>query len=215
MKHLKRHVVPKNWPVPRKGTTFVITPNLGKSHGLPLLIVLREMLGIVKTRKEAKKAINEKNILINRRVARDEKEGIQLFDKITIVPSKKNYKIGFSTSGKFNVEEIEESGAENKIAKVINKKIMKGKKTQLNLSDGRNFISDLKCKVNDSVKISFKDKKITKCLPLQEKANVVIIAGKHMGKTGKIVKIIPERKMAEIDAHERITILIKQIMVIE
>jgi small subunit ribosomal protein S4e len=216
MSHLKRQFAPKSWPIPRKGTTFVIKPNFGLSKGIPLLIVLRDMLKIVQNRKEAKKAIHFKNIFVNGREAKDEKDGILLFDVITIVPSKKNYKLSVSLKGKFELEEIKEVESNHKISKVIGKKILKGKKVQLNLSDGRNFLSDAKCKTNDSVLIDFKNNKIEKCLPLKEDSNVFVFAGKHSGAIGKIEKINKERKMATIESHqEKINILIKQFMVIE
>ena len=101
--------------------------------------------------------IHLKSILLNGRPIRDEKEGVVLFDVITLVPSKKNYKLTVLTNEKLNVEEIKESEAGMKVAKIVDKKMLKGKKTQLNLSDGRNFLSDLKCKVNDSVLINLKN----------------------------------------------------------
>jgi small subunit ribosomal protein S4e len=114
------------------------------------------------------------------------------------------------------MDEVKENETNQKIAKIINKKILKGKKVQINLSDGRNFISDLKCNVGDSVSISFKDKKIEKCWPLKEGANVIVFAGKHAGKRGEILKLKKERKMASLDTKkEKINVLIKQIMVTE
>ena len=56
-RHLKRQVVPKSWPVPRKGTAYVIRPSFSPHKGLPLLVVLRDMLDVVKNRKEVKRAI--------------------------------------------------------------------------------------------------------------------------------------------------------------
>lgn len=214
MKHMKRKTFPKNWPIPRKGTKYVVRPNFSPNKGVPLLILLRDMLKIAKNRKEVKKALHEKKILVNMKPAKDEKNCIQLFDKINLVPSKKYYKLNLSENGKFNVEEITEAETNQKVAKIIGKKMLKGKKTQINLSDGRNFISDIKCNVDDSVSIDFKDKKITKCLPLKEGINVIVFAGKHMGKRGKILKLKPERKMASLNVgKEKINVLIKQIMV--
>jgi ribosomal protein S4E len=93
---------------------------------------------------------------------------------------------------------------------------LKGKKIQLNLIDGRNFISDLECNVGDSVLIKFNDKKIEKCLPLKEKAKVIIFAGKHTGKTGEIEKIKAERKMASVISDQgKINVLLRQLMVTE
>ncbi|RLG12345.1 hypothetical protein DRN73_02870 [Candidatus Pacearchaeota archaeon] len=215
-KHLKRENIPKTWPIPKKGTKYVIKPNFNLKQGVPLLIVLRDMLRVVKNRRELKKAIYEKKVLINTKPARDEKDSIQLFDKISLVPSKKFYKLNLTDKGKYTLEEINEKDSNQKISKIINKKILKKKKIQINLLDGRNFISDISCNTGDSVTINFKEKKLEKCWPLKENAKVIIFAGKHSGKRGKIIKLKPERKMASIDTKkEKINALIKQIMVID
>lgn len=213
MRHLKRQKVPKNWPIHRKGTAFVVKPMSGE---IPILVIMRDILKIAQNRKEVKKAIHMKNLLINGRAIRDDKEGASLYDVLTIVPSKKSYKIDLSQNGKFDVVEIDEKDAGKKITKVVDKKILKGKKVQLNLKDGNNFLSDVKCTTNDSVIIDFKSKKIEKCLELKEKANVIIFAGKHAGKKGSIEELISEKKMAKLKAGEdSINVLIKQLMVVE
>lgn len=214
MAHLKRSKTPKNWPIPRKGTTFVVRPASNISKGLPILLLLRDVLKVAQNKKEVKKAIHENLILINTKHAKDVRQGLTLFDTVTIVPSKKNYRIVLSEKGKYGIEEIKEKDAERKVAKVINKKILKGKKMQLNLSDGQNFNSDIKCNSNDSIVIDLKNKKIEKCLPLQEKAKVFVFAGKHAGKKGAIKKLKLERQMASIDAQgKNINVLIKQLIV--
>lgn len=216
MAHLKRQGIPKNWPIKRKGTTFVVKPRSKK--GIPLLIVLRNLLKIAQTRKEVKKAIHRKHLLINNKMVRDEKIGMTLFDTLSLVPSKTHYVLGLSEKGKFELKSIKENEANKKIVKIIDKKVLKGKKIQLNLSDGRNFLSDpkLTCKPNDSILINFKDKKVEKCIPLEEKAKVVIFAGKHAGETGQIEEINKERKMVIIkNGKEKSSILIKQLMVVD
>ena len=47
---------------------------------------------------------------------------------------------------KLNIEEIKESEANTKVAKIIEKKMLKGKRIQINLSDGRNFLSNINAK---------------------------------------------------------------------
>ncbi len=213
--HLKRQKAPKKWPITRKGTAFVVRPLSNLNKGIPLLIVLRDMLKLAQNRKEVKKAIYEKNILVNLKPIKDERHAILLFDLITIVPEKKSYRIGLNENGKFNIEETKDS-PEMKIAKVVNKKIIKGKKVQLNLSDGNNFLSNVKCEVNDSVLIDLKNKKIQKCFPLKEKVNVFVFEGKHAGKRGIVNKIIPEMKMVELSQDKQVSnVLTKQLMVIE
>jgi len=214
MAHLKRHKVPKNWPIKRKGTIFVIKPNSKK--GIPFLIILRDLLKVAQTRKEVKKAIHRKHLLMNNRIVKDEKIGMSLFDTLSLVPSKTHYRLNLSEKGKFELKKIKEDESNKKVVKVVNKKVLKGKKVQLNLSDGRNFLSDVRCNTNDSVLINFRDKKIEKCIPLKEKANVIIFAGKHSGEMGQIEKINEERKMARVSkGKEKLNILIKQLMAVE
>jgi small subunit ribosomal protein S4e len=214
MSHLKRHAIPKSWPIQRKGTAFVVQPNRGFSDSLPMLIVLRDMLNVAQNRKEAKKMIHMKSILLNGKEVRDEKEGVMLFDVITLVPSNKHYRIIVLKNEKFNIEEIKENEAHTKIIKIINKTVLKGKKVQLNLSDGRNILSSIKCKTCDSVLMNLKTKKIEKCLPLEENSKAIIFAGKHSGEEGKILSINKEGKVVEIDnGEEKVNVLIKQIMV--
>ncbi len=215
-KHLKRQKVPKSWPIPRKGTKYVVRPNFGLNKGVPLLIALRDMLKICKNRKEIKKAIYEKKIRVNNKVSKDEKDAIQLFDRINLADSKKYYKLNLSEKSKFFLEEIDEKKGEQKVAKIINKKILKGKRTQLNLSDGRNFISSIKCRVNDSVLIDLKNRTIKKSLPLEKNAKIIVVAGKHAGKRGTLIGLKVERKMAELKiGDKKMNILIKHIMVTE
>ncbi len=216
MTHLKRQKAPKNWPVARKGTTYIIRPRFNINKGIPILIILRDILKLARNRKEVKRAMHFRHILLNNKVVRDEKNSAQLYDIITIIPMKKNYVIELSEKGKFKVRELNESELDKKIAKIIDKKILKGKKTQLNLSDGRNFLSDVKCMVNDSVLINLGDKKIEKCLPLKENAKIIIFAGKHSGEQGIVNKINQEKKLVELSIKEKKrNVLIKQLMVIE
>ena len=61
--HLKRQKVPKSWPITRKGTKYLVRPNSDIHSGIPILIILRDMLKIAQNRREVKRAIHEKNIL--------------------------------------------------------------------------------------------------------------------------------------------------------
>lgn len=216
MSHLKRQAMPKIWPVIRKGTKFVVRPNFKISEGVPILVVLRDMLKVAQNRNEVKKALHEKNVLLNNKPVKNEKNSALLFDTITLVPSKLHYRLTLSEKGKFELEKIKEDEAKKKIAKIINKTLLKKGKMQLNLSDGRNFISDKKCSVNDSVLVDFEKKKIESLVPLKEKAKIIVFEGKHIGEKGTVDNISKENKMVEakIDGH-KVNILIKQLIVVE
>jgi len=214
--HLKRQQVPKRWPIPRKGSVYVVRPNFSLNNGIPILVVLRDVLKIAQNKKEVKRAIHLREILIDGRAVTDEKRAVTLFDVITIIPSKKHYIVELSKNRKFDVREIKESEANTKVSKIIGKKIMKGKKVQINLNDGNNILSDAKYSINDSVVINLKNKKIEKHLPLKEHANVMIFDGKHAGQRGIIKKIDSEHKTVELDIEgKKVSALIKQIIVTE
>jgi small subunit ribosomal protein S4e len=209
--HMKRHTVPKIWGLPRKGTTFVIKNN---TKGVPILVVLRDYLGLAQNRREVKKAIHKKDLMVSNKLVADEKKPVELFDTITIIPSKKNYRLSLGENGKYTIEEIAEKDAKSKVSKVIGKKSIAGKKTQINLLDGRNYLSDVKCNVNDSVIIDLEKNTISKVLPVKEKAEVLVIGGKHSGARAKITKLIPERKMVEVDTKEnKYNVLIEHLIV--
>ena len=210
---MKREFAPMSWPINRKGTTFVVRPNSELESGIPILVALRDMLKVARTRAEVKKALVAKNVLINERPVKEEKNSVVLFDIITLVPSKKSFVLTMNDAGRYEFEETKESG--KKIAKVSDKKILRGKKTQLNLSDGRNYVSEIKCNTNDSVVIDLKTKKVEKCLSLKENAKVLVFAGKHSGDKGNINKIDRDKGMVEIKVKENdVNVLIKQIIVI-
>jgi len=204
--------VPKNWPIARKGTKFVVKKN---SNGVPVLVVLRDMMELAQNRKEVKSAIHKKHLSISGKLVANEKKSLELFDVLTVIPANKSYRLVLSDKGKFTMEEIADKEANVKVSKIIGKKMISGNKTQINLIDGRNYLSDVKCSVNDSVSIDLKKNEIKKVLPLKEKAEVLIIGGKHAGIKGKIIKLMPEDKMAEIEAGEaKFNALIKQLMII-
>lgn len=214
MSYLKRQAVPKTWPVNRKGSTYVVRPLSHLNEGLPLLIVVRDLLKVAQNRREVKKALNKKHILINGKPVREEKIGLVLFDTITLVPGKKNYRLILNNKGKFGIEEISEGESERKISKVVDKKVLKGKKIQINLRDGKNIISNIKCNTNDSIVINFKTKKAEKCIEFKESAKVFVFGGKHAGKKGIIKKIDKKHNSAEVEYDGgKFNVLIKQIIV--
>jgi small subunit ribosomal protein S4e len=130
------------------------------------------------------------------------------------VPSKKNYIVKLSSTGKFEVVETKDAG--KKPIKIINKTLLKGKKTQLNLIDGRNILSEDKCNTHDSVLFDFKKKKIDKILPMKKGSKAIVVAGKHAGHEGTIENINEDTKIVTIKTKEdKVDALIKQVIVTE
>jgi small subunit ribosomal protein S4e len=197
MAHLKIQRTPKIWPTKRKGNTFIVKPASNNTKGMPVLTILRDVLKLSQNRKEVKKIIHERKLLLNNSPVTDEKISVALFDIITITPINKSYRLIIAENGKFDL--VEEKDKETKIAKIINKTKIKNNKIQINLSDGQNFISDIKCKVNDSLSINLEKKSPTKCLELKEKAKALVFQGKHAGEKGLIEEIDKEKELVVLN----------------
>ncbi|MBM3233840.1 hypothetical protein FJZ19_01970 [Candidatus Pacearchaeota archaeon] len=199
--HLKRNQAPKNWPIPRKGTKFLIK---SRKNGIPVLILIRDVMKKAKSKKEVKEIIHDKKAKVNGKIIKDEKFVLSLFDVLELGDEK--FKVILKNK-KFGLEETRNS---DKILKVIGKKILSGKKTQINLNDGRNFISAEKFKIGDSVVMGEKIKKIE----LKEGAKIIIINGKHKGEEGEVEKI--EGKNASILLKEgKINLKLNDIMAVK
>jgi len=199
--HLKRIAMPKSWPIQRKANKFIIGirgPH-SKKLSLPLLVVLRDMLKLVRNAKEAKKVLQEGNVLVDNRIIKDMKFSIGLFDRIYIKKIDASFSMYLTKKGKLVVERIDKGRLYTKPSKIINKRVLKRNKMQINLWDGRNFlVSDKKFSTGDSIIIDLKNKKIKDCLKLCDGAYVLIMGGRHKGSSGKVTKVIEEKKEVEI-----------------
>ena len=187
--HIKKTKMPTSWPIPRKGKRkrFIAVPSHATSKGISVLFLLRDVLKITKTRKEARYMTLNGMVKINNQIRKDENFPVQVFDTINLEKAKLNYRLEI-TNKKFNLVEISAKEAENKIVKISGKKTIGIKTVQMNLDDGQNIITSEKFSVGDSVLLNTKEKKIVKILPLKEGAKVEIISGKHAGEKGTLVK---------------------------
>lgn len=213
MTHLKRIAMPKSFPVRRKGREKFIVSSIGNAGTIPLLLILRDVCKLAKTRKEAKILLRAGDILVNGKKADNEKLVLHLFDRVTVSKLGKTYKV-IIRNKKFCVEEADEKEALIRICKIIGKRLIPKGKVQFNLDNGYNIISDLKARVNDSVIFDFKTNKIVKHLPFKEGMHGEIIGGSHTGARGAIIKI--EGRSVEIKTKEGIiSVPIKNIRAVE
>ena len=187
MAHIKKTQMPKSWPVPRKGKgkRFVAVPSHATSKGISILFLLRDVLKLVKTRKEAKYMTLNGMIKVNNKSRHDENFPVQVFDVIKLEKAKLSYRLEI-VNKKFNLVEVSGKDVDKKIVKITGKKVLGKNSIQMNLDDGQNLITKEKFSVGDSALLDTKENKIEKILPLKEGANVEIIAGKHAGEKGKL-----------------------------
>ena len=163
--HLKRLAAPRFWTIPRKHGKYVVCPSPGphpKDFCFPLLIVVRDILGIAEKARDAKKIIKAKEILVDGRIRTDHKFPVGLFDVISIPKIGKNYLIVPSKKG-LELKEIDEKMAKEKLCKIIGKKMVKGNKVQTTMHDGKTFLAEIeekdKFNVGDTVKVKLNPEK--------------------------------------------------------
>lgn len=188
--------MPKEWPIARKGTKFIANASHSKNSSIPLVFILRDILSIAKTVKEAKYFVLRGNVKINNKIRRDVKFPVQVFDVVSLEKINKNYRLEI-VNKKFVLKEISGKDVEKKIVKISGKVLLSGNKVQLNLEDGQNFLYKSKFSVGDSVVLDTKKDTIEKILPLKPGAKVEIIAGKHAGKKGELKEIIVLEKVKQ------------------
>lgn len=191
-RHLSMLNAPTSWPIERKkGVKWIARPSPGP-HGLhnciTLSLIASNILKYAKTKRELKKMLNEGKILINKQVRKDQKFPLGIMDVLEIPDMKEHYRVLYTEKGMFTLHKI--SGEESKIkpAKIIGKKIIRGKKIQLNFNDGRNMIVDKdEFKVNDTLMLSLGEKtSIKKHIKFEKGALAYIIEGKYKGMFGII-----------------------------
>ncbi len=201
MAHLKRYGIPKFWPLSKKEKVWAVKPRPGphpKDFCIPLQIIVRDILELAETSKEAKKIIKAKNILVDKKSRTDPNFPCGLMDVIEIPELKKYYRINVNKKGLY-LEEIKKEDSDKKLCRIQNKTIVKRGLCQLNLHDGRNILvkDSKKYKTSDSLLIQLPDQKILKHVPFKEGSNAIVFSGKNIGFTGKIKKIIPRKSMLE------------------
>ncbi|MEK6936760.1 MAG: 30S ribosomal protein S4e [Nanoarchaeota archaeon] len=191
MTHLKRINAPSTWPVERKTTTFITKPSPGPhklEESMPLGVILREILKIGKEKREINIILNNNKVLINNKVRKEFDFPVGIFDTLSIPDLNKHYKVVYSLKGKLDLKEVNKEESNYKICKIIGKKTLKKKKTQLNFYNGENLIIDKdNYKVRDSVIL--KDNKIVKHLKFEKNALIYLTGGKHIGNKGTLVDI--------------------------
>ena len=199
-RHLKRKPAPKHWPIPRKKFVWAVKPKPGPhpiSKCLPLVLIMRDILGFAKTRAEAKKIISQGKVLVDGKVRKEELYPAGLMDVIAIPEVDKVFRILPSRKG-LTLHPIEKEESKFKLCRIENKTAVKNGHIQLNLHDGSNIlvkVADPKnpeedtYKTLNTLKVSLPEREIIEQFELKVGAPAIITGGKNMGRYGKIVEI--------------------------
>lgn len=191
--HQKRLSVPKSWPVERKTETFTVKADAGPhgEAGVPLLIVLRDVLGYVDNRKEARYALNEGNVVINGTEINDEERPVGMFDIVAFTEREEYYRVFPDEGGRLALTPIDEDSAQSKLGKIDNKQQVAGGDVQLTLHDGQTLLVEEGTEYNagDSIVVGNDDGEVVAHFVYEEGALVTAVNGSHAGQIGAIDEI--------------------------
>jgi small subunit ribosomal protein S4e len=192
-KHLKRLNAPRVLRIPRKARTFTIRSAPGPhplEQSIPLGLLVRDYLKLCDTYKEARKIISNGDILVDGVKRKNLKFPCGLMDVVSIPKMRQNIRILFDRNGKLTLVPISESDALWKLCRVQNKTIVRGKKVQLNLHDGRNTLVEKdEYNTGDVLKFSFKERKIDEVYKLDKGTISMVVGGTHIGEIANIEEI--------------------------
>ena len=192
-KHQKRLSVPNSWPIERKTETFTVKADAGPhgEAGVPLLIVLRDVLGYADSRKEARYALNQDSVLVNGTAVSDEERPIGMFDILAFVERGEYYRVFPGQGGRLALTPIDEDAADSTLGKIVNKQHVPGGDVQLTLHDGQTLLVDegAPYEGGDSMVVSNDDGEIVAHFEYEAGALVTAVDGSHAGEIGEIAEI--------------------------
>lgn len=214
MSRLKRMLVPSFWKIPKKDTKWVVSPRPGphkKFESIPLQILLRDILGIVETGKEARAVVNAGEIIVDGKKIKDTHYSVGLMDVIAIPKIGKFYRVVPGTKG-LELVEIPEKESSTKLCRVNGKTVLKNGRTQLNLHDGKNIFAKDGYATGDSVLVECCPLKINEHFKMQKGSTALITKGKNAGKIGTIKEVLagkmrePSKVVCDIDGKDFVVV---------
>ncbi|AUX08333.1 30S ribosomal protein S4e [Halalkaliarchaeum desulfuricum] len=191
--HQKRLSVPNSWPVERKTATFTVKAGAGPhgESGVPLLILLRDVLGYVGNEKEARYALRQGSVSVNGGTVSDVQRPVGIFDILSFDEREEYYRVFPDEGGRLTLVPIDADAAESRLGKVVRKGTVSGGDVQLTLHDGTNVRveSDTEYSNKDSLVVDNETKAVVAHFPYEEGALAVVVDGQHAGETGTVDEI--------------------------
>lgn len=183
--HMKRIAIPRSWPIAKKAHVFTTKQSAGAHSietSMPVSTVLRDLIGICDTAREAKRLVGNREIFVDGKAVKSPKAPVGLMDVLSIPKLDANYRVLLTPRGKLTFVKIDKAEAAFKLCRIENKTVVKGGKIQLNLHDGRNILLEKdQYKTGDVIKLALDGQKIEEVYPLEAGAAALISAGNHAG----------------------------------
>jgi small subunit ribosomal protein S4e len=210
-RHMKRIAAHKRVNITEKKKYKFIEKPLPSGHGkafsLPIVFVLRDKLGIAKTRKEAKYILNKGLVKVDGKVIKRTDYPVGLMDIIEI--DKSYYIITLDKKGRLSIKPLKEQVNEKPV-KVKNKVSWDKDIWQLTFHDGKTKLTkDNNIKPGFTLIFDLKNKEIKDVIKPEKGRKCLIITGKHAGKIAELkdIKLSGNQKEAVLTDEENKTFI--------
>jgi len=192
-KHLKRLPAPRSWALSRKTDFWVAKPSPGPhpiEASVPLGLILRDMLKVCDSAREARHILNNRHVLVDGRAVTEPKFPVGLMDVVTLEETKAHYRMLVDFRGRMSLVAIEAAEAKWKLCRIEDKTTVRGGKAQVNLHDGRNvLLAKDQYKTGTTLKLAVPDQKVLGHYELAVGASALITGGKHVGELGHVLQV--------------------------
>lgn len=183
-----------------KFTTSIAPGAYAHDDSIALLNVLRDILGLAENAKEVRAILNKEKILVDKKAVRNSKIGVGLMNVIDLPEKEESYRVLPGKKG-LVLKEIEGKETDLKPCKIMDKKVQKGGKIQLNLHDGNNILVSEKegkeYETKDTIILKLPDKEIQSTVPLAEGSLGLVTDGRHAGETEQIKEVLEGSRGSE------------------
>lgn len=206
---LKREAAPRFWRIPRKRYPFTIRVSPGPhphEEAYPLAVIIRELLGLVKTYREARIAIKRGKVLVDGVVRKDPGFPVGLMDVVEIPDEELVFRLVPHDGSPLELLQIpaEEKGL--KLCKVVGKLTVKGGRLQYGLHDGRSLLAGNgqdAYNTGDTLLLEVPKQAVREVFPLEKGALVLVVKGERAGQLAKVLGLEPgtfsRERMAELE----------------
>ena len=192
-KHMKRLPAPRSWAISRKSEFWVSKPSPGP-HSLeasvPLGLILRDMLKVCDTAREARHILNGRTVTVDGRPVTDPKFPVGFMDIVSLEAAKSHFRMVVDLRGRMNLVPVSPGEAKWKLCRIEGKTTVRGGRTQANLHDGRNvLLAKDAYSPGETLKLSLPDQKVLAHYDLAEGATALVTGGQHVGELGHILAV--------------------------
>lgn len=208
--HQKRLSAKQSYKFKRKvKKRFLVCPMPGpnpKDDSIPLLSLLRDLIGYCENAREAMHTIKSGRVLVDGRARKDHRYPVGIFDVVTLPEINQSFRV---VPGERFLEVIKTDEKDVKLCKIRKKTMIRGGKLQLNLHDGKNILVKKDgYRTGDSVLLSLPKLEIKKHLKREKDMLCLVIRGSNKGKMGKLRELRktvgPKANLASMEIDQKV-----------